>query len=167
MAAEAAILNQSLSAGIYLVLSRFGSQSGHRHSDCLRTADLSIFREHSKASRYMIYSLLASKYWIQGKTNETLHQLNSAVANDINEVMQKGIESSSGDSCPTDPVCTRFLGWVCVHIAPTHRSFGECKVRLLCMGIQSKSLTSSHSPDLLHCYLRKPIILFRWLFVEI
>ena len=23
------------------------------------------------------------------------------------------------------------------------------------MGIQSKSLTSSHSPDLLHCYLRK------------
>ena len=51
MAAEAAILNQSLSAGIYLVLSRFGSQPElYRHSDCLRTADLRIFREHSKAS---------------------------------------------------------------------------------------------------------------------
>ncbi|CAE7194098.1 unnamed protein product [Symbiodinium sp. CCMP2592] len=62
------------------------------------TADLSIFREHSKASRYMIYSLLASKYWIQGKTNETLQQLNAAVANDINGVMQKGIETTSGET---------------------------------------------------------------------
>ena len=62
-----------------------------------------MFREHSKASRYMIYSLLASRYFVNGKTNETLQHLNAAVAKDINEVMQKGIQNSSGDSCPADP----------------------------------------------------------------
>ena len=70
---------------------------------CLRTPDLSVFREHSKASRYMIYSLLASRYLVNGKTNETLQHLNAAVVKDINEVMQKGIQCSSGDSCPADP----------------------------------------------------------------
>ncbi|CAE7240881.1 unnamed protein product [Symbiodinium sp. CCMP2592] len=43
------------------------------------TPDLSVFREHSKASRYMIYSLLASRYFVNGKTNETLQNLNAAV----------------------------------------------------------------------------------------
>ncbi|CAE7833162.1 unnamed protein product [Symbiodinium sp. CCMP2592] len=49
------------------------------------TPDLSVFREHSKASRYMIYSLLASRYFVNGKTNETLQHLNAAVVKDINE----------------------------------------------------------------------------------
>ena len=48
----------------------------------------------------MIYSILASRYFVNGKTNETLQHLNAAVVKDINEVMQKGIQSSSGDSCP-------------------------------------------------------------------
>ena len=72
----------------------------------------------------MIYSLLASRYLVNGKTNETLQHQNAAVVKDINEVLQKGIQCSSGDSCPADPETLQF-------------------------------------------HLRRPIILFRWLFVEI
>ena len=55
-----------------------------------------MFREDAKCSRYMIYSLLASRYYIRDHINESLNQLNIAVVNDLNNLMSSGIAASSG-----------------------------------------------------------------------
>ena len=62
----------------------------------IRTPDLSIFREDSKCSRYMIYSMLASRYYVQAHQNETLNQLNEILVTDLNQLMEYGVETSSG-----------------------------------------------------------------------
>ena len=61
-----------------------------------RTPDLSLYRTDAKASRYIIYSLLASRYFIQGKTNLTLQALNAMVVQDLNCLMRDGLPTSSG-----------------------------------------------------------------------
>ena len=55
-----------------------------------------MFREDSKCSRYMIYSLLASQYYVQNHVNETLSQMNNVLVDDLNDLMWSGLEDSSG-----------------------------------------------------------------------
>ena len=46
----------------------------------------------SKASRYIMYSLLVQNYLIRAKTNVTLQTLNSAIVADFNKLSQEGLQ---------------------------------------------------------------------------
>lgn len=61
------------------------------HKPISRTPDLSECRTDSKASRYIMYSLLVQSYLIQNKTNITLQTLNSAIVADFNKLSTEGL----------------------------------------------------------------------------
>ncbi|CAE7751229.1 unnamed protein product [Symbiodinium sp. CCMP2592] len=56
------------------------------------TPDLSECRTDSKASRYIMYSLLVQNYLIRAKTNVTLQTLNAAIVDDFNKLSQEGLQ---------------------------------------------------------------------------
>ena len=62
------------------------------HKPISRTPDLSECRTDSKASRYIMYSLLVQNYLIRAKTNVTLQTLNSAIVADFNKLSQEGLQ---------------------------------------------------------------------------
>ncbi|CAE7709926.1 unnamed protein product [Symbiodinium sp. CCMP2592] len=62
-----------------------------REAEFHSTPDLSECRTDSKASRYIMYSLLVQSYLIQSKTNITLQTLNSAIVADFNKLSAEGL----------------------------------------------------------------------------
>ena len=65
----------------------------------VRTPDLSTARTDSKASRYLVYTLPTSAYYLQGKVNVTLQGLNKALVRDLTSLATTGIETDDGVSC--------------------------------------------------------------------